>query len=195
MQAVTLFARDLIRAIFVALVLALFLRTWVVQVFRIPSPSMQPAFEAGDHILVNKFIFAPAAGSWERELLPMRPLRRGDVVVFKFPPDPRRDFVKRCLALAGDRVEIVDKRLRLNGLDLDEAHYARFTDARIYNRSIYLDEAFRRRDNFGPYSVPEGHIFCLGDNRDDSNDSRFWGPVPRGFVRGRPVFVLWSASW
>ncbi len=186
--------RDNYEALLIAMLFALFARTYVVQAFKIPSGSMEQNLLIGDHILVNKFAYAPTRFDLERRLLPIRGLERGDVVVFKFPEDPQRDFIKRCVALPGDRIELVDKRLVVNGRPLDEKGYVHHADQRIYTRrqSLFLDDAFRLRDNFGPYTVPEGEYFFLGDNRDNSNDSRFWGTVPETFVKGQALLVYWS---
>jgi signal peptidase I len=125
--------------------------------------------------------------------MPARTLRRGDVVVFRFPKDPSRDFIKRCVGLPGDTVAMRDKALVLNGEVLEEGPFIYHKDARTF-RSPVLDERLRRRDNFGPVEVPPDHYFFLGDNRDDSHDSRFWGPVPRDHVKGRAVVVYWSLA-
>lgn len=177
-----------------AVIFAFFVRTWLVQVFEIPSPSMEPGLEVGDQILVNKFIFGPTVWPWEEALLPARPLRSGDIAVFRLPTDSSRFFVKRCLGLPGDKIEIEDKALLINGEPREEGGYVVHSDERVYQRSLFLDDGYRKRDNFGPFFVPRQHYFCLGDNRDESNDSRFWGPVPRGHLEGRPVLVLWSKN-
>jgi signal peptidase I len=182
-------AREYLEALLIAVLLAAFARTFVVQAFKIPTPSMAENLLVGDHILVNKFVYAAAGHGW---LLPARAPRRGDVVVFKYPEDPRRDFIKRCVGLPGDLVEIVDKRLHINGHAVDDAGYTYHTDARTYPASPFLHPSFRQRDNFGPYTVPNGHYFCLGDNRDNSHDSRFWGPVPAQYLKGRALLVYWS---
>ncbi len=183
---------DLVQALLAALILAFFFRTWIVQVFEIPSSSMERGLRVGDQILVNNFIYGPRVWPWEEKLLPMRPPRRGDIVVFRLPSNPRRFFVKRCLGLPGEKIEIQDKALRVNGEVRDETAYVVHSDERTYQRSLFLDDAYRKRDNFGPFIVPPHHYFCLGDNRDESNDSRFWGPVSRHDLKGRPVLVLWS---
>lgn len=183
---------ELVQALSVALILAFFFRTWVLQVFEIPSSSMEQGLQAGDQILVNNFIYGPRVWPWEGEILPMRSPRRGDVVVFRLPTDRSRFFVKRCVGLPGDKIEIQDKTLLVGGVAQEETGYVLHTDGRTYQRSLFLDDAFRKRDNFGPFFVPQRHYFCLGDNRDESNDSRFWGPVARGDLKGRPVLVLWS---
>lgn len=185
--------RDYLEALLVAVLLATFARTFVVQAFRIPTSSMEENLLVGDHLLVNKFVFAPAATPFERRFLPIREIRRGDVVVFRFPPDPGRDFIKRCVGIPGDRVRIRNKELFVNGEPVGEP-WAVHRDERTYPDSPFLDDFYRRRDNFGPFVVPPGHLFVLGDNRDLSNDSRFWGPVPRGYVKGRPVLVYWSVD-
>lgn len=187
--------RDFLEAALLAVVLATFVRTFLVQVLEIPSASMAPGLIAGDRVAVNRFIYGePSPLPWLRPLLPTRDVRRGDVVVFRFPADPRRDFVKRCLGLPGDEVTIEAKQLFLDGEPRDETGYLEHRDPRTYRDSEFLEERFRRRDHFGPMLVPAASYFCLGDNRDNSNDSRFWGAVPEHFVRGRPVAILWSSE-
>lgn len=185
--------REYVEALLIAVLFATFARAFVVQAFKIPSSSMEQNLLVGDHILVNKFIYAPA-GSWvERLLLPKRPIRRGDVVVFKFPQDPTRDFIKRCIGLPGDTVRLEDKQLFVNGERVDESGYTYFSDDNVYPPRL-VEEPFRHRDNYGPYTVPEHSYFCLGDNRDASNDSRFWGPVPASYVKGRAFLIYWSVD-
>jgi signal peptidase I len=187
-------AREYLEALLIAVLLATFARTFVLQAFKIPTPSMAENLLIGDHILVNKFIYAPAPRRGASRWLPGRAVRRGDVVVFKYPEDPTRDFIKRCVGLPGDRVEIVDKQLHVNGRPVAEESYTYHDDERTYPRSPFLHPSFRQRDNFGPYTVPNGHYFCLGDNRDNSHDSRFWGPVPAEYVKGRALMVYWSRA-
>jgi signal peptidase I len=178
----------------VAVVFATFARTWVVQAFKIPSGSMEQNLLIGDHILVNKFAYGATRFAWERTLLPSRPVRRGDVVVFQFPADPERDFIKRCVGLPGDTVEMRDKALYVNGQTVGDEAYVYHSDARTFPRLPLLSESLWRRDNFGPYEVPAGQYFFLGDNRDNSNDSRFWGPVGQGAIKGRALLVYWSSD-
>lgn len=184
---------EYLEALLIAVLFALFARTFVVQAFKIPSGSMEQNLLVGDHILVNKFIYGPTRSRLEELLLPARPVRRGDVVVFKYPLDPERDFIKRCVALPGDVVEIIDKGLLINGEPVEEGGYAYYADTNVY-RSRLVHERFRLRDNFGPYTVPRHHYFCLGDNRDNSDDSRFWGPVPESHLRGRAFMIYWSVA-
>jgi signal peptidase I len=186
--------RDYLEALLVAVVFATFARTWVVQAFKIPSGSMEQNLLIGDHILVNKFIYGPAPSALERAFLPVRPLRRGDVVVFQFPGDPERDFIKRCVGLPGDTIELHDKQLSVNGRPVDDETYVYHSDKRTFPRLPLLSESLWRRDNFGPYRVPEEQYFFLGDNRDNSNDSRFWGPVSQSALKGRALLVYWSSD-
>jgi signal peptidase I len=177
--------REYYEAILVAFILALFVRTFVFENFKIPSGSMEDNLLVGDHLVVNKFIFGEHFGTPLHGLFGYREPRRGDVVVFKYPNQPRRDFIKRCIAVAGDTVEVRNKVLYINNEPQDEP-YAVFKG----------DQSGRARglpgDNYGPRVVPAGTIFCLGDNRDNSLDSRFWGPVPLSYVKGRAVLIYWS---
>ncbi len=184
--------KEALEAVLVAAIFALFVRTWIFQAFEIPSGSMEQNLLIGDHILVNKFIYGPARWPLERRLLPERPVRRGDIVVFKFPEDPERDFIKRCIGLPGERIELVDKVLHVDGTAVDESGYTFFTDPITYPDSPFVPAHYRARDNFGPYTVPAAHYFCMGDNRDNSHDSRFWGPVPVEYLKGRALLVYWS---
>lgn len=183
--------REYYEAILVAVILALFARTFVFENFKIPSGSMENNLLVGDHLVVNKFIYGPHFSDALEHLLPYRNPRHGDVVVFKFPEDPRRDFIKRCIGLPGDTIEIRAKQLYLNGV-LQHEPYVVHKDPMVYPDSPLEPPSLRLRDNFGPYTVPPGTIFCLGDNRDNSLDSRFWGPVPRSYLKGRAVIIYWS---
>jgi signal peptidase I len=183
--------REYAEALAVALLLALVIRTFVVQAFKIPSGSMEKNLLIGDHILVNKFIYGPTISPLEEKLLPVRKVRRGDVVVFKFPQDPTRDFIKRCMGLPGDTLKIVDKDLFVNGRHVDDSKFTWYADSESYPRELYLHPK-HVRDNFGPKTVPPASYFCMGDNRDNSNDSRFWGTVPESYLKGRALMVYWS---
>ena len=183
--------REYYEAILVAFILALFVRTFVFENFKIPSGSMEDNLLIGDHLVVNKFIFARNGDSVLHRLFPYRDPERGDVVVFKYPEDPRRDFIKRCVAVAGDTIEIRRKELFLNGEPQVEPLVVH-KDPRVWDDSSLVPVSSRIRDNFGPFTVPEGTVFCLGDNRDNSLDSRFWGPVPLSYVKGRAVLIYWS---
>jgi len=184
--------REYLEALLIAVIFATFARTFVLQAFKIPTGSMEENLLVGDHVLVNKFVYGPTLSPAESRLLPRRQIRRGDVVVFKFPEDPSRDFIKRCVGLPGDVIEVKNKRLVVNGRQVEDLSYTRHDDPRTYPRSLLISSSYRRRDNYGPYTVPTQHYFCMGDNRDNSNDSRFWGPVPASNVLGRAFMVYWS---
>jgi len=180
--------REYFESIVVAVILALFVRTFVFQAFKIPTGSMKPNLLVGDHLLVNKFVFAPAASAIERALLPMRAIERGDVVVFKFPEEPDRDFIKRVIGLPGDTLELKNQTVHINGMPLIEpyAHYL------FPSTDAGQADSFDLRRKYGPVTVPDGHYFMMGDNRDDSQDSRFWGFLPASYVKGRALFIYWS---
>ena len=180
-------AREYFESICVAVILALFVRTFVVQAFKIPTGSMEKNLLIGDHLLVNKFVFAPTATSLEDTLLPIDEIERGDVVVFKFPQDPERDFIKRVIGLPGDTIELRQKRVFVNGAKLDEP-YVQYLSPPEESSPDDIDVRVR----YGPVTVPAGHYFMMGDNRDNSEDSRFWGFLPRSYVKGKALFVYWS---
>ncbi len=173
-----------------AVVFALFARTFLFQAFAVPSPSMEKTVLTGDRLLVNKFLFA-ARGGVLAKVLPARGVRRGDVVVFRFPEDPTRDFIKRVVALPGESVMIRDKRVFVDGRLLDEP-YAFHADDNVWPDEASVPRNRRRRDQLSPRTVAPGSYFVMGDNRDDSNDSRFWGAVPAANLEGRALFVYWS---
>ena len=185
-------AREYLESIVVAVILALFIRTFVVQAFKIPTGSMETNLLIGDHLLVNKMVYSPSLGRLEDILLPKKPVQRGHVVVFKFPEDPSRDFIKRVIGLPGETVELRDKVVYVDGKPLDEP-YARYIDPpRSRDDPEYGLRGEAIRDNWGPRVIPEGELFVLGDNRDNSRDSRFWGFLPIDQVKGRALLVYWS---
>ncbi|MEL7061056.1 MAG: signal peptidase I [Acidobacteriota bacterium] len=187
-------AREYFEALLIAGIFLGFSNTFVVKTFFIPSGSMEQTLLIGDHLFVNRFVYGASPGELEKTLLPMRDLARGDVVIFRSPQDPRTDLVKRCIGLPGDRVEIRRKVLYLNGEPVDDAGFAQRLDSTVYppRPSPLISSSQRRRDNLPPFEVPEGHFFFLGDNRDHSYDSRYWGPVPQRYIKGRAVVVYWS---
>jgi signal peptidase I len=180
--------REYTESIIVAVILALFVRTFVFQAFKIPTGSMKPNLLVGDHLLVNKFIFAPAATALERALLPMRSIQRGDIIVFKFPEEPDRDFIKRAIGLPGDTIELKNQTVLVNGQPLAEP-YATYLFPPADETQT---DSFDIRRKYGPVTVPAAHYFMMGDNRDDSQDSRFWGFLPESYVKGRALFIYWS---
>jgi signal peptidase I len=183
-------AREYFESICVAVILALFVRTFVVQAFKIPTGSMENNLLIGDHLLVNKFVYAPTLSRAEDLLMPIDPIRRGDVIVFKYPEDPERDFIKRVIGLPGETLELKEKKVYVNGTPLDEpyAHFLFPVDA----TSDLGEGTFDVRRSYGPVTVPEGHYFMMGDNRDNSQDSRYWGFMPREYVKGKALFVYFS---
>ena len=185
-------AREYLESIVVAVILALFIRTFAIQAFKIPTGSMQENLLIGDHLLVNKLVYSPSASPLEDRLLGKRPIERGHVVVFKFPDDANRDFIKRVIGLPGETVEIRNKKVYIDGEPLDEP-YVQFLDPpRSPDDPEYGLRSEGVRDNWGPRVVPEGHLLVLGDNRDNSRDSRFWGFLARDQVKGRALIVYWS---
>jgi signal peptidase I len=184
--------RERVDPLFAAVLFALFARTFLFQAFAVPSPSMEKNVLAGDRLLVNRFVYAPASPPLAR-LLPGRRVRRGDVVVFRFPEDPRRDFIKRVVGLPGETIAIRDRAVSVDGRTLEEP-YAFYADDRIWPDDPSVPEDRRRRDQLAPVRVPDGAYFVMGDNRDDSSDSRAWGPVPRENLLGRALLVYWSLA-
>jgi signal peptidase I len=180
--------REYFESIVIAVILALFVRTWAVQAFKIPTGSMENNLLIGDHLLVNKFVFGPSASGIERSLLPMRDVRRGDVVVFKFPDEPERDFIKRVIGLPGETVELRNKKVYIDGKPLDEP-YVHFLEPAHEGQEI---TSFEQRERYGPHRVPEGQYFVMGDNRDNSQDSRYWGFLRRDYIKGRALMIYWS---
>jgi signal peptidase I len=182
-------AREYLESIVIAVILALFVRTWVVQAFKIPTGSMENNLLVGDHLLVNKFVFGPSLADVERTLLPMSSVGRGDIVVFKYPEDPERDFIKRVIGLPGETLEVRSKVVHIDGRPLEEG-YVHFLQPASGAPQEFT--ALDRRENYGPVRVPEGHYFVMGDNRDNSQDSRYWGFLPAHYVKGRALVVYWS---
>ena len=179
--------RENIEAIAVAIVLALFIRTFVVQAFKIPSGSMKETLQIGDHILVNKFIYGIKIPFTEKTLVSIKDPKREDIIVFKFPEDPKKDFIKRVVGIAGDVVEVRNKKVYVNNELVDDKRYAVHKDSRILPAA-----PLQSRDNFGPETVPPDSLFVMGDNRDHSYDSRFWGFVNLKVVRGKAFMIYWS---
>jgi signal peptidase I len=177
--------REYFEAITIAILLALFIRTFVVQAFKIPSGSMLPTLLIGDHLLVNKFVYGVSMPFIGKTLLSFREPERGEVVVFRFPKDRSIDYIKRVVAVPGDTLQIRDKQLFINGEKIEDPH------AYISAPTI-LPGAVSPRDNFGPVLVPEGRVFVMGDNRDNSYDSRFWGFVEQRDILGKAFILYWS---
>ena len=172
-------ARELAETLLVCVVFVLFLRAFVFQQSEIPSGSMESTILVGDHVLVNRFIYAPTSFEWERSLLPVRKIRRGDIVVFKHPPGPEQDFIKRVIGLPGETVALRNGTLLIDGIPVVED---------------YLDESERRGESFGPVLVEAESFFLMGDHRSRSADSREWGSARRELIRGRAFMILFSTA-
>lgn len=183
------YVREYLETLLVAVLIVLFGTTFIVQNSVIPSASMEPTLLIGDYLLVDRVVFAPADAGRPAPWLAQREIRHGDVVVFRYPPDPRIDYIKRVVGLPGDVVEIRDKQVYRNGVAIDEPYKLHATGI-VYPRTAPGSRG--TRDNFGPLVVPEGEYFVMGDNRDYSADSREWRFVPRSHVTGRALVVFWS---
>lgn len=177
--------REYVEAIIIALILALLIRTFIIQAFKIPSGSMLPTLQIGDHLLVNKFIYGVREPFTGTVLIPIREPQRNDIIVFRFPRDPDLDYIKRVVAVAGDTVEIRDKVVQVNGKPMDDKYGVHLDDN-------IVSAAGGPRDNFGPVVVPGGKVFVMGDNRDNSFDSRFWGFVDQKAILGKALIIYWS---
>ena len=177
--------REYTEAIIIALLLALFIRTFVVQAFKIPSGSMLNTLLIGDHILVTKFIYGIKNPFNGNTWIPLKKPQRRDVVVFKYPLNPKQDYIKRVVGVEGDQIEIKDKKVYVNGEPQEES-YAIFLDNKI------LPPGQQSRDNMGPKTVPPNSLFVMGDNRDNSYDSRFWNFVDLKAVKGKAFILYWS---
>lgn len=196
---------------FSAILLASFVMFFVVQAFKIPSGSMRMTFVEGDHLFVNKFIYGVPVPLTDKKVLPIRKVTPGDIVIFRFPaknkdnPHYGKDFIKRCIALEGQKVQIIDKRVYVDGKELNEP-YKQHVENAVYPGSAYAPDDFQQkwksglfeglggneiRDNFGPVIVPPGCILVMGDNRDRSFDSRFWGPLKVSAIKGKAWLLYW----
>jgi signal peptidase I len=181
--------REYFESIVIAVILALFVRTWVVQAFKIPTGSMENNLLIGDHLLVNKFVFGPTPLAIGRAVLPVRPIHRGDILVFKYPEEPDRDFIKRVIGLPGETIELKNKKIYVNNQPLDEPYVHFLTPPSSDYQEV---TSYDLRERFGPVTVPADKYFVMGDNRDNSQDSRYWGFLPRDYVKGRALIIYWS---
>lgn len=177
--------REYIEAIAIAVLLALVIRTLVVQAFKIPSGSMIPTLDIGDHILVSKFIYGIRIPFTDIKILDFKKPERGDIIVFIYPEDEKKDFIKRVVGVAGDKIEVKNKEVFVNGERLNEK-YIIHQDPHIKQRE------YEPRDNTGPIIVPSDSLFVMGDNRDQSYDSRYWGFVKTNKVKGNAFIIYWS---
>jgi signal peptidase I len=172
-------------------VFVFFVMTFVVQAFQIPTGSMEPTLLIGDFLLVNKMAYDRPVLALDKVIMPRRDIHRKDIVVFKYPKNMSQDFVKRVIGLEGEKVEIKDKQVFINDQPIEEP-YKVHSDTQVYSKSdtFHYDELIR--DNYGPVTVPPGHLFAMGDNRDNSMDSRYWGFLPISYIKGRPWIIYFS---
>lgn len=177
--------REYAEAIIIAAVLALFIRTFIVQAFKIPSGSMKNTLLVGDHLLVNKFLYGTHIPFTHIILMKIRDPKRGDIIVFKYPEDESKDFIKRVIGTPGDVVQIICKKVYVNGKPIPEP-YTIYRDDQIQPKSM------GPKDNFGPIFVPPHKYFMMGDNRDRSQDSRYWGFVDESKIIGKAIILYWS---
>jgi signal peptidase I len=184
--------RDWIRTLVLVLAVVITFRGVVAQAYQIPTGSMERTLLVGDYLYINKMLYGSEIDIGFRghryfyhRFPAFRHPKPGDVIVFRYPPNPRQDFIKRCVAVGGQTVEVRDKVLYVDGKRKSEP-YAVHDDPRVFPREISA------RDNFGPYRVPPGSLFMMGDNRDNSLDSRFWGPLPEKMVKGKAMFTYFS---
>lgn len=189
--------REYAEALFFAVILTVFIRTFVIQAFRIPSGSMENTLLVGDYLFVNKFLYGAKVPFTDWSLPAIRQPKRGDVIVFKFPEDTKKDFIKRCIGTPGDKLEIKDKVVYVNDQPLDEP-YVKLDDSRILPRAYTSQGIFPdgggNKDNYGPVTVPPGHLFMMGDNRDHSDDSRYWGFMNTDLIKGKAIFIYFSTD-
>jgi signal peptidase I len=173
------------RSILIAALIALFIRTFLIQSFLIPTGSMENTLEVGDRIFVNKFIYGTNIPLIHRSILKVREPLQGDIVVFEFPRDRDKDFIKRVIGTPGDLIEVRDKQVFVNNVPFKDSH-------EIHRDRTVLPRSSAPRDNFGPVTVPPRAYFVMGDNRDNSYDSRFWGFVEKDKIKGKAIIKFWS---
>jgi signal peptidase I len=177
--------KEYIESIIIAILIALFIRTFIICAYKIPSRSMVQTLLVGDHILVNKFLYGVKIPLLRNTIIPVREPKRGEIVVFIFPNDRSKDFIKRVIGIGGDTIEIKNKKIFINGKEYSDSYG-------IYSDNIIYPATMQPRDNYGPVTVPKNSIFVMGDNRDESLDSRFWGFVDLKDVEGKAFIIYWS---
>jgi len=196
--------REYSESIGIAVAIALLLRAFVVEAFQIPSGSMIPTLEVGDHIFVAKFSYGLVVPFSNKKIFEFRQPSRGDVIVFKYPQDPSVDYIKRVVGLPGEKLELRHNELFIDGRPMPREHVGPYhgspedRDSELWHETLdskpheALQDGSRMPQNFGPIVVPAGHVFVMGDNRDNSSDSRVWGPVAHDLIKGKALIVWWS---
>jgi len=169
-----------------ALIFALLIKTFIIEATTVPTGSMENTILPGDFLFINKFIYGAEIPFTHKHMPRVRKPQKGEIIVFRYPKNPKVNYVKRCIAVEGDTIQIVNKQLYINHELVSLPKYGKYEDPRVF------PEEFSPRDNFGPVVVPENCYFAMGDNRDNSNDSRFWGMVPDSLVKGRALIIYWS---
>jgi signal peptidase I len=198
--------REYAEALAIAILLALFIRTFVIQAFKIPSGSMKPTLIVGDHLLVNKFTYGIRIPAIDRFLIQFDTPKRGDILVFKWPKDETKDFIKRVIGVEGDIIEIKNDILYINGGKVVTEYVDKYNDNDISDADRYEEflgehkhyilDQYVKYEDFGPVKVPKNSIFVMGDNRDNSQDSRYWGFVTLNKIKGKAIIIYWSwPSW
>ena len=194
--------REYAEALAIAVLLALFIRTFIIQAFKIPSGSMKSTLLIGDHLLVNKFTYGIKIPFIDKFLIQFKKPEKGDVVVFKWPEDESKDFIKRVIGVAGDTIEIKDDQLYVNHKKVKTILVGKYSDEEMSNADVYEEiignkkhkilHKREKHENFGPVTVPKDSIFVMGDNRDNSQDSRYWGFVKLEKIKGKALIIYWS---
>ena len=183
--------REWIESLAFTIIFVLVFTSYIAQATQVPTESMKPTILVGDHFFLDKIAFPANYPSAVRRFLPHRTIRHGDIIAFKSPTEGNIPFVKRVIGLPGDTVQVQDKNVLVNGVQLDEP-YTIHVDSTVYGTDPWTPEELKIRDNYGPVKVPPEEYFVMGDNRDNSNDSRYWGFVTRDELIGKPLFVYWS---
>jgi len=186
------FRKEWMEPILIALILAFVIRTYIIQPFKIPSGSMEDTLLVGDQLMAVKFLYGTKIPFTNKRILKIRGPEPGDIIVFKYPEDPSKPFIKRCIAKDGQKVEIRNKVVYVDGKKQPLPEHAKFIDPHIIPNRLTIPEKLRNRDNIQEFIVPGNSYFVMGDNRDNSNDSRFWGFVPCENIIGKAFILYWS---
>jgi signal peptidase I len=181
--------REYVESILIAVIIALFVRSIFIQAYKIPSGSMEPTLLIGDHLLVNRLSYVVKVPYFDNVIYTLGKPKRGDIIVFRYPENTKVDYIKRVIAVEGNTIEIKNKAIYINGTKMPDP-WGRYFDNNIVPRGI------APRDNFGPYTVPKDAVFAMGDNRDNSADSRFWGPVEKKHLVGKALilYLSWNSN-
>jgi signal peptidase I len=187
--------REYIESLLVAVIIALFVRSIFIQAYKIPSGSMEPTLLVGDHLLVNRLSYVVKVPYFDNVIYTLGKPKRGDIIVFRYPENIKIDFIKRVIATEGDTVEIKDKVIYINGAKMPDS-WGHYRNTPPIPRDFSIKDTFGpyRKDNFGPYTVPKDACFAMGDNRDNSADSRFWGPVRKEHLVGKALILYFSLN-